>query len=205
MEVLGSLPKSRTTAADASTLVVGNGETVMKQITIAAVVALVGAIMLPAAHGQPMHSHGAGDKSDSAKAAYSPGLGEIMSLQQMRHSKLWFAGNARNWALAGYELDELKEGFDDAAKLFPMINDVSIAQAISAITSVQLPELGNSISARDRAKFSSAFDKLTATCNACHQTTNHGFIVIQRPTALPYTNQSFTPAPQGPSGGGHQR
>jgi hypothetical protein len=177
----------------------------MKQITIAAVVALVGAIMLPAAHGQPMPSHGAGDKSDSAKGAYSPGLGEIMSLQQMRHSKLWFAGNARNWELAGYELDELKEGFDDAAKLFPMINDVSIAQVISAITSVQLPELGNSISARDRAKFSSAFDKLTATCNACHQTTKHGFIVIQRPTALPYTNQSFTPAPQGPSGGGHQR
>ena len=41
--------------------------------------------------------------------------------------------------------------------------------------------------------------------NGCHQTTKHGFIVIQRPTALPYTNQSFTPAPQSPSGGGHQR
>ncbi len=28
------------------------------------------------------------------------GLGEIMSLQQMRHSKLWFAGQAKNWELA---------------------------------------------------------------------------------------------------------
>ena len=68
----------------------------MKQITIAAFVALAVAIMLPAAHGQPMHSHDAGDKSDTTKGAYSPGLGEIMSLQQMRHSKLWFAGNARH-------------------------------------------------------------------------------------------------------------
>jgi hypothetical protein len=176
----------------------------MKQITMAAAVALAAAIMLPAAHGQPRHSHDAGGNSDTTKGAYSPGLGEIMSLQQMRHSKLWFAGNARNWELAGYELDELKEGFENAAKLFPMVNDVSVAQAISAIIAVQLPELGTSISARDRAKFSSAFDKLTATCNACHQSTEHGFIVIQRPTALPYTNQSFTPAPQRRSGSGRQ-
>jgi hypothetical protein len=128
-----------------------------------------------------------------------------MSLQQMRQSKLWFAGNARNWDLAGYELDELKEGFEVAAQLFPMVNDVSVTEVIGAITAVQIPELGKSIEARDRAKFVSAFDKLTATCNACHQTTKHGFIVIQRPIALPYTNQSFTPASQGQSGGSHQR
>lgn len=41
------------------------------------------------------------------------GLGEIMSLQQMRHSKFWFAGSAGNCPFAAYELDELKEGFDD--------------------------------------------------------------------------------------------
>src|SRR5690242_6266881 len=28
---------------------------------------------------------------------YAPGLGEIMTLQQMRHVKLWFAGQAANW------------------------------------------------------------------------------------------------------------
>ena len=118
------------------------------------------------------------------------------ALQQMRHSKLWFAGRASNWELAGYELDELKEGFEDVAKLFPTVNDVSLPQVISAITAVQLPDLGMSISARDRARFAVAFDKMTATCNACHQSTRHAFIVIQRPTALPYTNQSFTSAPQ---------
>ena len=48
---------------------------------------------------------------------YQPGLGEIMSLQQMRHIKLWFAGNAANWPLANYEIGELGEGFDDVRKL----------------------------------------------------------------------------------------
>jgi hypothetical protein len=37
-----------------------------------------------------------------------PGLGEIMTLNQMRHAKLWRAGEAQNWSLAAYELDELQ-------------------------------------------------------------------------------------------------
>lgn len=31
-----------------------------------------------------------------------PRLGEIMSVQQMRHIKLWFAGRSANWGLADY-------------------------------------------------------------------------------------------------------
>ena len=38
-----------------------------------------------------------------------------MTLTQMRHAKLWFAGQAANWSLAAYELDELNEGMQDAA------------------------------------------------------------------------------------------
>jgi hypothetical protein len=176
----------------------------MKQVTIFAVAAVAATITLPAANGQRMHGHDAGEQADAAKGPYSPGLGEIMPLQQMRHSKLWFAGNARNWDLAGYELDELKEGFEVTAKLFPTVNDVSVTEVIGTITAVQIPEVGKSIEARDRARFASAFDKLTASCNGCHQATKHSFIVIQRPTSLPYTNQLFAPAPQSLLGGGHQ-
>lgn len=32
----------------------------------------------------------------AAVPAWTPGLGELMSLQQMRHVKLWFAGEAGN-------------------------------------------------------------------------------------------------------------
>ena len=37
--------------------------------------------------------------------AYTPGLGDFMGQIQMRHAKLWFAGKAKNWQLAAYELD----------------------------------------------------------------------------------------------------
>jgi hypothetical protein len=174
-----------------------------KKAMLVALAALAAAIVLAAARAQPMHSHDAGEKAANT-GPYAPGLGEIMALQQMRHSKLWFAGAGRNWELAGYELDELKEGFEDAAKLYPTVNGVSLAQAISAIKAVDIPELGTAISARDRTRFATAFDKLTASCNACHQSTAHGFIVIQRPAALPYTNQSFRPPLLTPPRSGHQ-
>lgn len=55
------------------------------------------------------------DAQAGSPEAYAPGLGEIMTLQQMRHVKWWFAGEAGNWDLALYELKELQEGFDASA------------------------------------------------------------------------------------------
>lgn len=114
-----------------------------------------------------------------------PGLGEIMSLQQMRHIKLWFAGHAGNWPLADYEIGELKEGFEDAQKLLG--GDI-VEQHVGA----PLAALEKAIDAKDRAAFEAGFDKLSAGCNACHHTLDHAFIVIQRPTLLPYSDQSFS-------------
>jgi len=36
--------------------------------------------------------------------AYAPRLSELMILQQIRHSKLWFAVAANNWELAEHGL-----------------------------------------------------------------------------------------------------
>jgi hypothetical protein len=68
-----------------------------------------------------LHEHPA-----AQAGAYVPGLGEIMALQQMRHAKLWLAGRHGNWALADYELDELKEGFEDAVRLHPTQDSVPV-------------------------------------------------------------------------------
>jgi hypothetical protein len=172
--------------------------------TIIAVAATAAA--LAAARAQPVQHH---DQGESANAAdrYAPGLGEIMSFQQMRHSKLWFAGRVRNWALAGYELDELKEGFDDVVKYAPTHDGVELKPAVEAITQREIADLDKAIKAQDRAAFTAGFDRLTAACNACHQTAKHAFIVIQRPRGLPYTNQTFAPARQArsPAADNHHR
>jgi hypothetical protein len=77
----------------------------MKQITLA-ILALAATVTLAPALAQEQGSAG----KPATAQPYTPGLGEIMSLQQMRHSKLWFAGRAGNWDLADYEVDELRRG-----------------------------------------------------------------------------------------------
>ena len=56
-----------------------------------------------------------------------------------------------------------------------------------------ISDLEKSIDAKDRNAFVTAFDRLSAGCNACHHTLDHAFIVIQRPVLLPYSDQSFSP------------
>jgi hypothetical protein len=127
------------------------------------------------------------------KEPFTPGLGEIMTLQQMRHLKLWYAGQAGNWPLADYELDELKEGFEDIVKYFPVKDDVPTGTMATAIIDGEVAVLNKAIEAKDRKQFAAGFDKLTAACNACHQASKKPFIVVQRPAANPYANQSFAP------------
>src|SRR3954454_21478260 len=101
-----------------------------------AIVAL--AICLPlAAHAQQNQPA----LSAKPQEPFTPGLGEIMTLQQMRHLKLWFAAQAGNWPLADYELDELKEGFEDIVKYFPMKDDVPTGVMTTAVIEKEVADL----------------------------------------------------------------
>ena len=118
-----------------------------------------------------------------------------MTLTQMRHAKLWFAGQAANWDLAAYELDELHEGLDDAATFHPTHKDapLPIPALIDKIMKDPLQQLEKAISARDGGGFTQAFDSMTEACNSCHRATNFGFNVVTRPVMNPYSNQAFQP------------
>jgi hypothetical protein len=126
-------------------------------------------------------------------AVEPPEIGEIMMFQQLRHAKLWFAGKAGNWPLAAYEVKELREGFETVSKYYPTFNNVPLATMIDAIRDANFTELDNAVAAHDRAKFARAFDGLSQACNACHQASELGFISIRRPTAPPFSNQSYAP------------
>ena len=140
----------------------------------------------------------AGGAPAGAPEAYAPGLGELMTLQQMRHTKLWLAGQAANWELAAYELDELGEGFDDIVKFHPTHKDSPVApkDAIPRMMTQPLADLRDAVAKKDTAAFVERYDALTAGCNNCHQATNFGFNRVQRPEANPYPNQVFAPPPR---------
>lgn len=125
--------------------------------------------------------------------AYRPGLGEIMTLTQMRHTKLWFAGQAENWPLADYELDEMEEGFADAVHFHPTHKGTPrpLTELILEFTTLPLRGIRAAVSDRDVSSFVIAYDSLTAACNGCHQATGFSFNVVSRPTANPYSNQQF--------------
>lgn len=130
-----------------------------------------------------------------AAPASVPGLGELMTFQQMRHAKLWWAGSARNWKLAAYELDELGEGFEDIVRYHPTHKDspVPIKDAVEKIMSDPLSKTRQAIEAKDGPAFAAAYVHVTEGCNACHQATNFGFNVVKRPDVNTFANQSFAP------------
>jgi hypothetical protein len=135
---------------------------------------------------------------NAAGDAYAPGLGEIMTLQQMRHIKLWLAGDAGNWDLAGYEIKELGEGFDDIVRFHPTHEGSAVApkDAIPRMITVPMSELRAALDRKDPKDFQQAYDGLTKACNDCHQATNFSFNRVQRPTMNPYSNQVFAPPRQ---------
>ncbi len=147
--------------------------------------ALIAGLVL-AAHFAYAQQAGTPGEDGAGEAEALPHLSDIMAQQQMRHIKLWIAGDASNWALADYELDQLKDGFDDVDKL---LGGGLAQQHVGGAISL----LEKSIDTKDHQAFVSAFDRLSAGCNACHRTLDHAFIVIQRPALLPYSDQSFSP------------
>lgn len=140
-------------------------------------------------------SVGATAQRAANSAGYTPELGQIMILTQMRHAKLWFAGQAENWPLASYEIDELQQGFNEAVKTDPKPegSPIAITEIMTPMTQTAMGDLRNAVAAKDKAAFTESFGSLTRACNSCHIATNHPFNVIRQPVTNPFPNQDFTP------------
>ncbi len=126
--------------------------------------------------------------------AYRPGLGDLMTMTvQPRHTKLGLAGQEKNWNYAAYELHELEESFERIVRVWPMYRKTNIAELMVATTKEPMEAVSQAIKSSDAAKFSEAYARLTATCNACHQSTERAFVVIQAPKASSFPDQDFRP------------
>ena len=123
----------------------------------------------------------------------APGLAEVMLVTQTRHAKLWLAGNAKNWELADYQIEELKEGLEDVVKFIANYKGIAVGPMTEATMLEPISEVEGAIKSRVSAKFVASFDKLTAACNRCHVASSRDFIVIQRPGTSSFSNQSFAP------------
>ena len=136
-----------------------------------------------------------GSQSAGSERVYTPGLGEIMSATQMRHLKLWYAGQARNWLLASYEVDELEEGLMDTVRFHPKHKQSprALTELVPEFMAGPIAVLRASAARGSQPDFVAVHDALTQGCNACHVATEFSFNVVVRPTFNPYSNQDFEP------------
>ncbi len=153
-------------------------------------------VLVSLALGTGCRNDGVRPSGATTGEAYAPGLGEIMSFTQMRHVKLWFAGEARNWPLASYEVDELEEGLADAMRFHPEHEGAArpLTELVPEFTAGPVLALRGAIRDESQAGFVAAFDSLTEGCNGCHAAAAFSFNVITRPSANPFSNQRFDAA-----------
>lgn len=119
--------------------------------------------------------------------SYKPGFGEFMSNIQMHHMKLWFAGKNENWPLAGFEINEIRENFEDITQYCKDRPETKLVGMIDQ----PLKNVNSAIRQKNLPQFKQNFKVLTNTCVSCHKATNHEFIHIQIPDENIFRNQLF--------------
>jgi hypothetical protein len=116
------------------------------------------------------------DRAPQTSASYMPSLGDMMAVIQLRHAKIWYAANLKNWSLADYELRQLMAGLKETTRLYANMP----SSGMTEIEKVAV-RTDESIKVRNVVGFEKAFAELTNECNNCHQATDRAFIVVRRP------------------------
>jgi hypothetical protein len=109
-----------------------------------------------------------------------------------RYNELYWAGQDSNWGFATYQLEKIQTAIQNGLERRPK-------RAPSAvILDAPLARVGDAIESRDTEAFDRAFDVLTATCNACHQTEQVSFVVVRKPTLRLSPVDGSAPGQPGP-------
>jgi hypothetical protein len=121
----------------------------------------------------------------------APGVGSAMTAAQIHFGKLYYAGQARNWGLAEYELHEVEENLEIAVNLRPQEQGVDLAGLTGDFMQTQLAALRQAIEKQDGNAFLATYKEAMSVCNACHAEIKRQFLVITLPKAPPVTNQQW--------------
>ncbi|NNF59106.1 MAG: hypothetical protein HKN04_12800 [Rhodothermaceae bacterium] len=128
-------------------------------------------------------------------------LAQLMAYVQRYAEKLYFAGMADNAPLAQFYVHELEETFEAVEDGGYIENDWEVAELVEDLAMPALTGVEQAVAAQvlgpdpDRARtlFEERYGVLVNACNACHESTAHGFIRIVVPEASSFPNQQFAP------------
>ena len=171
------------------------GRNVMKNrhvvaIVLAGALALSVSIIAAAQNAAPTAPPGGG----LVILDFKPAMDDLMTmLVQPRHIKLYYAGQAKNWKLAAFQLNELRQALARIGRTIPPHRKIEVDTAVASIFTDSAKEVDAAIKAKDPARFAASYEGMTAACNACHVGMEHPFLVIKVPDAVNYPDQEFRP------------
>jgi hypothetical protein len=126
-------------------------------------------------------------------AADEPELAVAMSQLQYFTHKLALSVDARNAELAGFYLHEVEEVAESIRDEVPDYEGFPIGPLVGSMLVPYLERLEEALEAPEWQSAEQTLGLIVDGCNACHQATDHAFIVIERePGPNPYM-QSFRP------------
>ena len=128
--------------------------------------------------------------------SYLPSISDFMiATIQPRHVRLWVAATSGDWSFAAYELGNLKGAFDRLGRAHPEEHEIPLQEMISSATFQPFEDMHKAIEPKDSVAFFKAYGDLTSACNACHEATNHGVVVIRAPTDSSIADQDLSAQP----------
>lgn len=125
---------------------------------------------------------------------FKPAMDDLMTmLVQPRHIKLYYAGQAKNWTLAGFQANELRGALARIGRTIPNYRNINVDTALASIFADKLKAVDAAVKAADLAQFTAAYGEMTNACNDCHKGMEHPFLVMKVPDASNYPDQEFRP------------
>jgi hypothetical protein len=109
-----------------------------------------------------------------------PGMAEIMPLVGTRIWKCYYAGKARNRALAAFQLKEAVNLMEKGAILRP-----KYAEDMDKFVSGIVGTVGKAIETQDWAAFERAFETMVEQANAYHEQYDKGYLRWKIPSEPP--------------------
>lgn len=127
----------------------------------------------------------------------APELGRQMLDLQIRHDRLWWAGESGNWNLAYFMVGELGEalrGIEQSNGDAPELQPEKLSELMPSMMNPAIKDVQAALAKQDKAAFAKAYDKLSASCTACHQVAGNTFLIMQRPRTPLLDNLRYAPA-----------
>jgi hypothetical protein len=166
-------------------------------------IAIAGALALSAATMVSAQNAAPGAEAPAAQAPrgggltileFKPAMDDLMTmLVQPRHIRLYYAGQAGNWKLAAFELNELRGALARVGRTIPTYRNINVEMAVASIFTDKAKEVDAAIKQANLAQFTAAYGEMTAACNGCHAGLDHPFLVIKVPEAGNFPDQEFRP------------